>query len=303
VKYLDGNAQNLPGRRGSCAPNIRQIRTIAKWQASCGAKEVPQTICQPLLPEGLSEIRDRVIDAPRLALFLDFDGTLARIVDDPAEACLDAPTREVLEALADRDEILVTIISGRSAPDLRMRVGIEKAVYAGNHGLEISGPGLEFTEPRAAASRESLARLSEILVRKLDGMPGVLVEYKGLSVGVHYRLASPATVRDALRTVSEEVSRDFSAFRQISGKRVLDILPCTDWNKGAAVVWIGQRDPGGPRLCVYLGDDRTDEDAFRHLRDGITIHVGDPPGETSARYYVAGPAQVAKFLRWLEWNR
>jgi trehalose-phosphatase len=256
-----------------------------------------------LLPEGLNEIRERVVEATKLALFLDFDGTLTRIVDDPAEAYLDAPTREVLEALAEGDEILVTIISGRSAPDLRMRVGLDKVVYAGNHGLEISGPGLEFTEPRAAASRESLGRLSAALVRKLEGMAGVSVENKGLSVSIHYRLASPETVRDALRVVSEQVARDFSALRLTSGKRVLNILPDTEWNKGSAVRWITQRAPGGPRLPLYLGDDRTDEDAFRHLRDGITIHVGDPPGETSAQYYVAGPAKVAAFLRWLEWNR
>ncbi len=279
------------------------MRGAAKWQASCGVEGVPPTICQPLLPEGLNEIRERVVEATKLALFLDFDGTLTRIVDDPAEAYLDAPTREVLEALAEGDEILVTIISGRSAPDLRMRVGLDKVVYAGNHGLEISGPGLEFTEPRAAASRESLGRLSAALVRKLEGMAGVSVENKGLSVSIHYRLASPETVRDALRVVSEQVARDFSALRLTSGKRVLNILPDTEWNKGSAVRWITQRAPGGPRLPLYLGDDRTDEDAFRHLRDGITIHVGDPPGETSAQYYVAGPAKVAAFLRWLEWNR
>jgi trehalose 6-phosphate phosphatase len=264
---------------------------------------VPQAACQPLLPAGLTEIRGRLLDAPRLALFLDFDGTLAPIVDDPAEACLDERTREVLEALSHRDGILVAIVSGRSVSDLLVRVGLERAIYAGNHGLDIRGPGLRFTEPLAAASRELLAKLSEILARNLDGMTGVRVEYKGLSASVHYRLASPAAVREVERVVCEGVAPNTSPFRQETGKRVLDILPRTDWNKGSAVRWIASQSPGGPRLPLYLGDDGADEDAFRHLQDGITIHVGDPPGETCAQYYVADPAQVAIFLAWLDRNR
>ena len=120
-------------------------------------KPVPQTTCRPLLPAGLREIRGRILDAPRLTLFLDFDGTLAPIVDDPADAHLDERTREVLEALSQRDGILVAIVSGRSVSDLWMRLGLERAIYAGNHGLEIRGPGLRFTEPLAAASRATSA--------------------------------------------------------------------------------------------------------------------------------------------------
>jgi trehalose-phosphatase len=129
------------------------------------------------------------------------------------------------------------------------------------------------------------------------------VEYKGLSASVHYRRAPAVTVRAVERMVCQEVAPGASHFRQETGKRVLDILPRTDWNKGAAVQWIGEHAPGGPRLPICLGDDRTDEDAFRRLPEGITIHVGDPPGNTCARYYVEGPAQVGVFLTWLERNR
>jgi trehalose-phosphatase len=250
-----------------------------------------------LLPAALVEIRDRVRGASRLALFLDFDGTLAPFVDDPDAAQLDQPTRKILKALSLRDDLLLVIISGRSLSDLRARVGIENAVYAGNHGLEIGGPGMRFIEPLAAAERESLAKLCEILAWNLRGIAGVRVEDKGLTASIHYRLATPDAARDVER-ISEAVTSALSPFRLETGKAVVDILPRTAWNKGAAVKWIQSRVPGGRPLSIYLGDDRTDEYAFRSLLGGITIHVGNP-GETCAQYHVWYPSGVRNFLGWL----
>jgi len=254
-------------------------------------------MCQPLLPAVLAAIRDRLRDAPRLALFLDFDGTLAPFADDPEAAHLDRPTREVLEALSRRDDLLMVVISGRSMADLRKRVGIENAVYAGNHGLEIHGPGMRFIEPLAAVGRESLAKLCAVLAWNLRGIAGVQVEDKELTASIHYRRATPAAARDVER-ISDAVTSSLSPFRVETGKAVVDILPRTVWNKGAAVQWIESQVPGGRPLSIYLGDDRTDEYAFRGLPDGITIHVGNPE-ETCAQYHVPDPAGVRSFLTWL----
>jgi len=125
---------------------------------------------QPLSPSALAEIRERVREAVALSLFLDFDGTLAPIVNDPGDARLAPGVRKRLEALAARNDTLVAIVSGRALADLRPRVGIASAIYAGNHGLEISGPEISgpelggkpvsFVEPCALARLEPLRRSS-----------------------------------------------------------------------------------------------------------------------------------------------
>src|SRR5450432_2088117 len=127
---------------------------------------------EPLSPDALAKIRERLRGGCPLSLFLDFDGTLAPIVNDPGDACLGPDVRRILEALAARDDTLVAVISGRALADLRPRVGIANAIYAGNHGLEISGPEIGgkpvcFVEPCALARREPLRQICDNLTAAL----------------------------------------------------------------------------------------------------------------------------------------
>jgi trehalose 6-phosphate phosphatase len=267
---------------------------------------------QPLSPARLAEIREQVREAGALSLFLDFDGTLAPIVNDPDDARLDPEVRSRLAALSARDDTLVAIISGRALDDLRARVGIAGAIYAGNHGLEISGPEIDgkpvcFVEPCAVARREPLRRICDNLTATLAHIPGARVENKVLTASVHYRQAAAGEAHHITEIVQRELAHSSALshvnhFRVNHGKLVLEIVPRTDWHKGAAVGWINTRLAMPGARSIYIGDDRTDEDAFARMTDEITIRVGRSAG-TSARYFVKDPARVHAFLEWLSENR
>lgn len=253
---------------------------------------------KPLL-QFLPEVDERIQAAHRVALFLDFDGTLAPIVDDPATAQLSSEVREILVRIAGRDSIVTTVLSGRAVEDVYVRTRLEGVIYGGNHGLEIFGRGLRFVEPEADARRHELRRLVEVVAAKLRHVPGVIVEDKGLTTSIHFRQAAECDVPAVEEAVRSSVAPAGAFFRLNNGRKVFEIVPRTGWHKGAAVQWIlAHLDESGV-LPIYLGDDNSDEDAFAVLTDGITVRVGGPPA-SCAQYRVPGPAEVYQFLLWLE---
>jgi trehalose 6-phosphate phosphatase len=251
----------------------------------------------PLL-EHLPEIASALRAAPKILLFLDFDGTLAPIVDDPSLADMPAETREALVRLASNPRFLVAIISGRGLADLRTRVGLKNLIYAGNHGLEISGPGIEFIEPVAAERLKALGELSRHLRARLNDIRGVEVENKVLSASVHFRRAPAASLPEIRQAVDDAVVFEDNPFEITEGRKVLEIRPRVGWDKGNAVRWIQQASGHPEALPLYIGDDSTDEDAFLALPDGITISVGKAR-ETSAQYFLERQESVPEFLLWL----
>lgn len=235
--------------------------------------------------------------ADRISLFLDYDGTLVPFVQNPAEAQLDEQTRETLARISSKSRVAVTVISGRSLADIHARINLAGLIYAGNHGLEICGGGLLFIEPTAAARKEELAQLSRRLAADLRGIEGAVVEYKGLTTTIHYRQAAVREIGKIENTVESAVERTPESFCTASSKMAIEVVPRTGWHKGKAAAWINQR-LGGKPLSLFMGDDETDEDAFRALPDGITVRVGGCTG-TAARYCVADPSAVHEFLTWL----
>ncbi len=249
--------------------------------------------------QSLSEVDQRIQAADRIALFLDFDGTLTPIVEDPTVAQLPSHVREALQHLGQQDLIVTTIISGRAVEDIFVRVRLEGVIYAGNHGLEIFGRSLRFVEPAADARRDQLRRLAEVVAAKLRNIAGVIVEDKGLTTSVHYRQADPLdfpVIEDAVRS---SVAAAGALFRLNTGRKVLEIVPRTGWHKGAAAQWIVNHLGAPGLLPIYVGDDNSDEDAFAVMREAVTVRVGNPPA-TCANFAVPGPAEVYQFLVWLE---
>ncbi len=247
------------------------------------------------------EIHERITQRRALALCLDFDGTLAPIVATPGEAALPEEIRATLRRIAAVRGGLVAVVSGRSLEDIRRRVGIEGVVYAGNHGLEISGRAWTWTHPEAEAARHLIASACTRLRARLRGVPGVVIEDKGLTAGVHYRQTPHPHLELVRMAVYEEAGHAHGALAVRPGKRVFELRPQVAWDKGAAVRWMLERTFGkgwaDDVAVIYIGDDRTDEDAFVVLPEpAVTIKVGVGLTSTAARFAAHDVHEVAEFL-------
>jgi trehalose 6-phosphate phosphatase len=251
----------------------------------------------------LDTIRTARATTGMMLLGLDFDGTLAPIVPNPYDAALPGHVRPLLDALVARTDTRVALVSGRGLQDLRRRVGVPTAWYAGNHGLEIDGPGVRRVHE---AAREASSRLPEIVTllhERFAGRSDVIIEDKGLTVSVHYRVITDEGRSAEVRRIVHDCCRDVPRIRATDGRKVVEVGPDVDWHKGSAFGFLRNSiiapESGAPVL--FLGDDRTDEDAFHELGDdGWSIVVGDPPrADTVARAALASTAEVADFLRGL----
>lgn len=238
-----------------------------------------------------------------LFLGLDFDGTLAPIVPRPEDAVMLPAAAEVLARLVSRPDTDVAVVSGRGLADVRGRVALEGIWYAGNHGLEIEGPGLRRLHPEAAAVEPALRACARALVSALAEAAGVQVEDKGLTLSVHYRRAEDEATGERVRAAVARACED-GAFHVTEGKKVVEIRPAVDWDKGRATAFLldvveGARSATVPAL--FVGDDRTDEDAFRALEGhgaGVLVSAS-PPSDTAATAFLRGPEEVVLLLEGL----
>jgi trehalose-phosphatase len=245
----------------------------------------------------LREIAATVRNAKGVFLLLDFDGTLSPIVTDPDAAQLPAKTRNILRKLSGLPSVSTIVISGRALSDVTARVGLD-LIYAGNHGLEVSGRGLEFQHPRAAALRPVLKRICTRLVSAARDIGGAAVENKGLTASVHFRQVAArdrATLGESVRAALGPHGADFIVRRE---KEILSIRPRVRWHKGSAARWIRRRLRQQASIPICIGDDVTDEDLFTAFPDVISIHVGSS-GPTGARFSLRNTTEVQTLLLWL----
>ncbi len=240
------------------------------------------------LPVDLQVALNRAAQAPRLLITSDFDGTLAPIVNNPADARPLREGAEALVALAQRPDTSTALISGRALEVLRDLSGMPAAVHmVGSHGAEFDSG---FAHP---IDRALLDRIAAELTTIAAARPGVTVEVKPASVALHVRNAEPADAEAA----SAQALRSARAWdaQLTKGKAVLEFAVITT-DKGEAIDIL--RDEHRASAVIYFGDDVTDEKAFRRLRDGdVGVKVG--PGETLARYRVDEPEDVVAALKYL----
>ncbi len=233
-------------------------------------------------------------------LFLDYDGTLSPIVKKPHQAFLAANRRAFLKKLDKKPNFAVIIISGRILSDLKKRVGIPRIYYIGNHGFEMAGPGIRFLHPAAKAAKPILREIKRKLIKDLREIKGVIIEDKILTLSLHFRLVLPRYLKKVkkifLKIAGPYVKK--KKIRVTRGKKVFEVRPNVKWNKGEAVLWLLQRLTKGQKVFpVYIGDDTTDEDAFRALKNrGISVRVGRKKN-TYARHFVKDVSEVYRFLK------
>jgi len=235
---------------------------------------------------------------PAPFLLFDFDGTITPIVERPDFASLSQEMRGLLKILARRYKI--GVISGRSLAEIKRLVGLRGVYYSGNHGLEISGPGIKLVKLQTKRARPLITDVCEKLSGELGGISGAIIKNKGFTASVHYRLVARGEVQ-SLKKIFEKTVKpyvDSGVVRVGCGKKVFEIMPNVDWDKGKAALWIIEVvDPDGKLTPIYIGDDRTDEDAFLSLKKrGITILVSEKPKKSHAKFYLKNVDEVKEFL-------
>ncbi len=232
--------------------------------------------------------RDLLVGA---SLFLDFDGTLVTLADRPEAVEVPATLHPLLARLGEALNGRLAIVSGRDVDTLRGRFCLEAVPIAGSHGSEISLRPGAIDRPEAPKSLAIAGRAFDDLAATEDGL---LVERKPLGVCLHYRRA-PEREADCRRLAGELAQ--LHGLHLQDGKMMAE-LRAGDDHKGSAIAKLMERDPFSAGTPVFLGDDVTDEDGFKAVRDmgGHAILIGEPR-ETTAQYLLA---DVAAVHQWLE---
>jgi trehalose 6-phosphate phosphatase len=231
------------------------------------------------------------------AIFLDYDGTLTPIVDDPDAANIGDEERRVLAGLA--ATVPVAIVSGRGLDDVRSHVAVEGLTYSGSHGFEIEMPDGERVEQEEAGEVvPELDEAEELLASGAASLEGVMIERKPFAIAVHTRRARSEAGREGAGALAREVVARFDGLVLRGGKEIHELRPAIDWDKGAALTHLRDLLPGDP-TPLYIGDDDTDEDGFYAVRrgGGAGILVGhEEGGNTWADFTLSDPPQAIAFL-------
>jgi len=252
----------------------------------------------PWALDRLAEMEEALVQGIPV-FFLDYDGTLTPIVDDPEAARLPKETRTVLQALAALSTVV--IMSGRDRQDVQNLVDVDDIIYAGSHGFAVQGPG-SLEEHRGDEYLPALKQAAHRMEEAVADLEGAFVERKRYAVAIHFRKAGPEA-ESRIRERAEGVAEEIPELRLTGGKMIFEFRPDLDWDKGKAllqlleVLGFGREKPRA--MPFYLGDDLTDEDAFQAIRShgvGIVVRGEDDKRATLARYALADPREVRVFL-------
>ena len=233
----------------------------------------------------------------RVAVFLDYDGTLTPIVSRPELAILPDGMREVVRELA--DTCPTAIVSGRGRDDVASLVQLDNVYMAGSHGFDIVGPeGTQIQYEVDESIKPVIAAVAAELEKFTAGIEGTIVEDKRFSVALHYRLVNEARIPELERIV-DRLASEYPLLRKAHGKKVFELRPAIDWDKGRALLWLLEALKLSDKDVVpfYIGDDVTDEDAFVAIRScGMGVVVIEAPRRTAAHYSLQNADEVREFL-------
>lgn len=256
------------------------------------------------------EVVSRVQKATQILLFLDYDGTITPIAARPEMAVLSSQAKETLKQISHHSLFKLAIISGRSLSVIKALVGLENIAYVGNHGLEIECPlrycqaqsheKISFTHPIAKEIEPVLKKLEQSLKERLVGIDGVIIENKGLTLSLHYRLVRETAAKKIKKLFLEAIEYGNAGDKLLvtEGKKVLEVRPPVEWNKGKAIERLLEIYGTPGSLPIFAGDDVTDEDGFKvlHMVGGISIFVGEDKASSAADYYLESPEQLHHWL-------
>ncbi|CAL5020477.1 unnamed protein product [Urochloa decumbens] len=269
-------------------------------------------------PSALTSFKQIVANAQgrKIAVFLDYDGTLSPIVDDPDKAFMSPVMRAAVRNVA--KYFPTAIVSGRSRKKVFEFVKLKELYYAGSHGMDIVTSVAEHNTEKCREANlfqpasEFLPMIDEVskaLLKAISGIEGASIENNKFCVSVHYRNVAEKDWGVVARLVNE-VLEDFPRLKVTNGRMVLEVRPVIDWDKGKAVEFLLQSlglNDSENVIPIYIGDDRTDEDAFKVLRErncGYGILVSQVPKDTEAFYSLRDPSEVMGFLNSLvRWKK
>ncbi|KAE7999371.1 hypothetical protein FH972_003810 [Carpinus fangiana] len=255
----------------------------------------------------------------KMVVFLDYDGTLSPIVDDPDQAFMTDAMRSVVREVGRR--FPTAIVSGRSRDKVFEFVKLNNLYYAGSHGMDISTPlgSLKYEnhkhQTRAIDEKGNdvvnfrpaqeflpqIQELKKVLQEITINVEGAVVEDNKFCISVHFRHVNEEVV-GILKEMVETTMESYEGFRISEGKKVMEIRPTIDWDKGRALQYLLDNlgfDNSSDALPIYIGDDKTDEDAFKMIKRigrGFSVVVSSTPKETKASYSLRDPAEVMSFL-------
>ncbi|XP_051126420.1 probable trehalose-phosphate phosphatase 4 isoform X2 [Andrographis paniculata] len=251
----------------------------------------------------------------QMVVFLDYDGTLSPIVKDPDCAFMPDETRKAVRDVA--KYFPTAIVTGRCRAKVYEFVRLPELYYAGSHGMDIKGPSKGHQRKAnqtvlCQPAKEFLPIIDEvykILMEKMKRIPGAKVENNKFCLSVHYRCVEEKRWGEVAEEV-KDVIKEYQRLRLNQGRKVLEIRPTIKWDKGNAIEFLlhslGYAN-SKEVVPIYVGDDRTDEDAFKVLKErgqGLGILVSKCPKETNASYTLKDPSEVMQFLNHLvDWKR
>ncbi|PKA58064.1 putative trehalose-phosphate phosphatase 6 [Apostasia shenzhenica] len=307
----------LVGEGGSISVWVESMKASSPTHASSSdAGQLDEKMSYPSALTMFDEIASS-LEGKQIVVFLDYDGTLSPITDDPDRAFMSDSMRDAVRDVA--RHFATAIVSGRRRDKVYNFVRLAELYYAGSHGMDIKAPakGPSFMKSNGKAvlfqpARKYLPMIDRVykaLTETTKSIPGAKVENNKFCLSVHFRCVEEKKW-SVLADQVKSVLRDFPKLKLTLGRKVLEIRPTIKWDKGKALEFL--LEALGFANCndilpVYIGDDRTDEDAFKVLKNrgqGIGILVSKFPKETNASYSLQEPSEVMDFLqRLVEWKR